>query len=146
MTAPSDIEVLRPAFDDAFRGVIEKHRLETRVRLWHGMYIRVVASSRDGAGIEVGWVGERDAELRCEVHLPRKGFFSRREVFHISEIGEVLGIYEPTWELPPFEIKEAARRLRVIGDLYSPLIDEVLSGRRDFVPAVLERRWRFRNG
>ena len=144
MTAPSDIEVLRPAFDDAFREVVEKHRLETRVTLKHGFSVSI-ETMRDGAGIEVAWVSGRDAELRCETPLPRAGFFSRREVFHLFEIGEVLGIPRPTWEREPYEVEEGARRLRLIGDLYSPLIDEGLSGRREFVPAVLERRRRIRN-
>lgn len=140
MTAPSDCDLFRNAFEEAFRDVIQAFELKTHVEVLHGYSVSVKALNH-GVGVSATWFAPRDADLQCLVHLKELGTRSRS--YPLIHAGGTVPV-PFQWDSPPYRIEEAAQRLLQIGPLYGERLFQALAGDAEILRALRDLKERRR--
>lgn len=99
-------------------------------------YSITVKALRQGFGVSSTWFVPRDAGLVVSVHMKLPGLMTRSRAFPLTDL-EGLPI---RWDEPPYQVEEAAHRLRQIGLRYVGGLDRVLAGDPEARKALIEAK------
>lgn len=138
MTAPSDADVFRNAFEEAFRDAIQTFRLDVQVTIGHGRAIFIRAMN-GGIGVSATWMTERDAVVICEISVPGTGFSLAPKKFILTDLPMIGEGSLTQWDGPPYQVQDAAARLLELGRAYQPATHRALAGDKEIL-AILHKR------